>query len=74
MSFIYLKLRGRERTYIKEKVKYMCVKILYDPVDMTAILVAFQKHEHMKNTTRVRASKIRWDEGLPFVFAIITRM
>ena len=35
MSFIYPKLRGRERTYIKEKVKYMCAKILYDPVDMT---------------------------------------
>ena len=37
MSFIYLKLRGRERTYIKEKVKYMCAKILYDPADMTAV-------------------------------------
>ena len=40
MSFIYQKLRDRERTYIKEKVKsrdkYTCSEIPYDPVEMTA--------------------------------------
>ena len=35
MSFIYPKLWGRERTYIEEKVKYMCAEILYDPADKT---------------------------------------
>ena len=39
MSFIYPKTAGRERTYIKEKVKsrdkYTCSKILYNPADMT---------------------------------------
>ena len=41
MSFIYQKLRDRERTYIKEKVKsrdkYTWSEIPYDPVEMTAM-------------------------------------
>ena len=39
MSFIYQDLRDRERTCIKENVKfrskYMCSEIPYDPVKMT---------------------------------------
>ena len=41
MSFISPKLRDRERTYIKEKVKsrdkYTCAEIPYDPVEKTAL-------------------------------------
>ena len=44
MSFIYPKLWGRKRTYIKEKVKSRdkctCSEIPYDPVDMTASILA----------------------------------
>ena len=40
MSFKYQKLRDRDRTYIKEKVKsrdkYTCSEIPYDPDEMTA--------------------------------------
>ena len=40
MSLISPKLRDRERTYIKEKVKsrdkYTCAEIPYDPVEKTA--------------------------------------
>ena len=55
MSFIYQKLRDRERTYIKEKVKsrdkYTCSEFPNDPVEKTGgeyefYFVALEKPTH----------------------------
>ena len=53
MSFIYQKLRDRERTYIKEKVKsrdkYTCSEFSNDPVEKTDLdQVKHKTHKFVK--------------------------